>query len=368
MAMTEDGRVFDLPRRRCAHVAMAGLLVVAASACGEKDGASAGGSDCEDVPTYGPPDESWRPPPPNERAMLVAGGSVEAGTTAGDITDEDVESVSLVLYGDPEAEDPFTEQDLGVWFSDDPWVLGAREHPNDDQRHTTTVRGQEAFVDRSSRDDMQSSTGAAVISWMECDDLAISLRSHSFSVDELVSMADQLQVSGAGAGFEPEALDGLDEVLVLDDLDWRLVGDSLAGPGVRDVTYFGHPTLGGGTYEARTWTFTDEARVEDLRALFRFDHPGARQATVRGRDALLYEWPTSPDLTADERFDVFWLESPTVAVHASGGGLAGEPVRGDDSLRDLDLRGITEAEVLDFVEDLRPATPEEADLLLTAEE
>lgn len=336
--------------------------MVAMLGCGGDDGVSTQGSDCADVPTVGPQQAPPPTPAPDERAMLVAEGPGNQ-TIASDGTDDVEGRVSVVLYGDgdPEVEDPFADRDLGVWFSDDPALLGAEESEIDDQRHTTTVRGHEAFVARSSSDDMRNSKGAAEVSWVECDNLAISLRSHSFPVDELVSIAEQLHVAGSGVVIEPGSTGGIDEVLSIPGVDWLGTADLPAGPGVRHMTYFGYPGLGGGNYGVDTFTFGDEAGVEVLRTLFRFDHPGARQETVRGREALVYEHPTSPDIEADERFDVFWPESPKVAVTASGYGIVGEPVDEDG---EFEIGHMTQELALGFVERLHTATTDEANVLL----
>jgi hypothetical protein len=306
-------------------------------------------------PVAGQLDRVGATPPPAERQMLIANELGEfTESTAQDLTEPPYSGqVSVVLYGDPEADDPFGDQDLGVWYSADPRILGAQPSDDDDQRDTVTVRDKQAYVDRSSRDPRRGPTGATVVSWIERDGLAISLRSHRFSVDELTSIAERLDVTGGSVRLARSGSDrGLSEAFSVENIAWS-VGDAPVGPAVRSVSYWRFPgSTGNVDYGIKTWTLSDDMGIDDLVTLFRFDHPGAHTQTVRrNRDAIVYEWPTVADLDDDEQVDVMWLETPTVAVTASGHG-----------------GGITATEMLAFVETLRAATPAEAEQLLAAGE
>jgi hypothetical protein len=343
----------------CGFVAVA--VAVAVVGCGDDEASRPRPTDCGNLPVVAAPAVPAAPPP-EQRAMFVA--DVEGPTAEGeraepyasDGTDDPSSPVAVVLYGSG-GDDPFAEADLGVWSSSDPAAVGALESEQDEQRHTTTVRGHEAFIARSGADDMLNDDGATEIAWAECDDLGISLRSHRYSLDELVSLAEMLRVDEDGVGLEPGAADDLAEVLALPSVAWMGPADLPAGTGLRTVTYYDAPVpneLGfdDATYSVHALTAGDRAAAEVLRTLYRFDHPGARRVQREGHDALRYPHPS--DLG---RFDVFWMDSPTVAVIVSGyntdgGGLAG---------------GGLEAGTLALAEALRPATPDEAADLLTAD-
>ena len=299
-------------------------------------------------PTHGELGQAT-PPPPDQRQMFVAPDE-SVGLlcpTAEDATEmEGAGQTSLTLYGQAGQEDPFASADLGLWYSADAEVLGATEG-QDDERDTTSVRGKEAFIDRSANDPRRDSKGAAVISWIERDDLAISLRSHSYSVDELVTIAAKLDLSGTRPRLGAGDADDLDEILVNDDVRWAgMAIDRPIGPGVRSINYWQHPVTGA-DLGADTWTFSDERGVADLVMLFRFDHPGATSVGAGQRDVLLYQRPTVDDFPDERSFLAIWLESPTVVVIAGGVG-----------------ENLTKSDILSFVAELRPATAEEAAQLL----
>jgi hypothetical protein len=152
--------------------------------------------------------------------------------------------------------------------------------------------------------------GATELAWAECDNLGISLRSHRYSADELASMAEDLRVGADGVELDPGSDGGLEEVLRTPTVEWLFEAD--------------------------------------------FDHPRSRQVRVQGHDALVYEHPVSP-----VRFDVFWMESPTIAVIAYGHGTVVEVAEESG----ITVDPMTEEKILDFVEQLRPATAEEASAL-----
>jgi hypothetical protein len=104
-------------------------------------------------------------------------------------------------------------------------------------------------------------------------------------------------------------------------------------------------------FEIKSWTFSNTTGIDDLLTLFRFDHPGAHTETARGLDVVVYGWPTTDQLEGDERVDMMWLETPTVAVTVQGWG-----------------GNITVDEMLAVLETLRPASPAEAEQILATRE
>jgi hypothetical protein len=106
-------------------------------------------------------------------------------------------------------------------------------------RHRTPagVRGHQAYVARNSRDPQRGPTGATELAWVEADGLAISLRSHRYSVDELVSVADELEVTGGSAHLTDQESDrGLGPVYEVEDLAWSILGQQAARASVRSTT------------------------------------------------------------------------------------------------------------------------------------
>jgi hypothetical protein len=305
-------------------------------------------------PVRGQLDQVRAAPPPDERQMLIAGNHEELTDWTAEDYSEPARSapVSVVLYGDPWSDEAFEEQDVGIWSSADPEILHAVEGEQDDQRDRVKVRGHRAYVARSSRDPQRGPTGATELAWLEADGLAISLRSHRYSVDELVSVADELEVTGGSAHLTDQESDrGLGPVYEVEDLAWSILGQP-SGPGQRQVNYWAVPRSTGDVhFEIKTWTFSNTTGIDDLLTLFRFDHPGAHAETARDREVVVYEWPTTDELEGDERVDVMWLEAPTVAVTVQGWG-----------------GNITVDEMLAFLETLRPTSPADAEQILVTRE
>ena len=116
------------------------------------------------------------------------GGAVELADAAGALPG----AVSVDVYGDPTADDPFAEADLAIYTAV-PSVGDQRNHPAGSD--TVTVRGHDGFADEHLGD------GVLVV-WEESAELAVGVASWSLDRGQLLAIAEGLDVDAIGRTIE----------------------------------------------------------------------------------------------------------------------------------------------------------------------
>jgi hypothetical protein len=123
--------------------------------------------------------------------------------------DVDAPTQSISVYGDPAADDPFAVSDLGVLTSAGPL-------PSDPVGETVTVRGHDGLVD-------DAQPFAITVYWEEAEGFTIGLSSRTLDVDQLVAIAEGLEVDAdartVGIGPLPDALPGPLEPIASADIE-----------------------------------------------------------------------------------------------------------------------------------------------------
>ncbi len=258
---------------------------------------------------------------------------------ATDLDELDQFGLSMALFGDPDAELWFADGDLSIWTSPQPEAVSATPLPEGagDLREQVTIRdGTTAYVQAGATDAGASpaeSTNA--VAWSEEPDLGVAVVSTSLTTDELVDVAEAVEISDQGdvALAEPPA--GLEEVA-------SIAGDQVTTPLWYVWKPAGTPALavryqpiapGPPSVDLVTFTVDDPDEADELLAYFRYRWPDAIPTDIGDREV----WLTDTDGLSM----AFWSESPDAAVLLS----AESPP----------------APIADLVADVRVASPSERD-------
>jgi hypothetical protein len=265
------------------------------------------------------------------------GGAVDLADAPG--------AVSVDVYGDPTADDPFAEADLAIYTADVPLVGDPLNHPAGSD--PVTVRGHDGFVDAHLGD------GVLVV-WEESAGLTVGVASWSLDRAQLLAIAEGLDVDAIARTIElgplPDDLAGLmspigsaDDVVVPAAL--TPLGVALPPSGNGHLAYYETDDyLFPGS--AVTAAFAGDAQAM---AVTRWLSAADTPTDVRGRPgwAGSYQLPPFDDGEGivPESEDLFvttvvWEETPGVV------GL-------------VQLFGHGEGDALAVAESLRPATPDE---------
>jgi hypothetical protein len=253
-------------------------------------------------------------------------------------------TVSLAVYGDPTADDPFAAADLAVYTSDRPLDLQLDEFGGTDP---VTVRGHEGVADEFLGD-------GVLLLWQEAPGLSIGIGSWSLDLGHLLAIADGLNVDAGAHTIElgrlPDGIAGpLAPVGSADDLStspaWAPVGLPVPASGNGYVSH----------YQTDDYLFPDRVVVaafagdaEDL-AVERWLTAAGTATDVRGRPG----WAGSFQLPPFDDGEGIVPESENVFITT----LVWEEEPGVVAV--VQLFGHGEGDALALAQSLRPATPDE---------
>jgi hypothetical protein len=270
-----------------------------------------------------------------------AGGAVELADGSG----ASPGGVSVDVYGDPTAEDPFAEADLAIYTADISFVGDQLNHPAGSD--PVTVRGHDGFADEHLGD------GVLVV-WEESPGLTVGVASRSLDRAQLLAIAEGLDVDAVARTIElgplPDGLAGpLSAVGSAEDV---AVPPALTPLGVAvPVSGDGHLAY----YETDDYLFPGSvgaatfAGGAEALAVTRWLSAADTATVVRGRPgwAGSYQLPPWDDgegiVPESENLfvtTVVWEETPGVVAL-------------------VQLVGHGEGDALEVAENLRPATPDE---------
>lgn len=248
----------------------------------------------------------------------------------------DLLAATVSVYGDPQADDPFAEADLGIFAvdlssidSDPNAATGEIVSPSDgiDQGgDAVTVRGQPGVVETSSL--------GLTLSWEETPGLHVQLASFTLDRGQLLTVAEELVVDGTDVrlGSAPPGVTS-----PLTPIGTTSLAPGLAPtlvPSTAEAHLIGYQS-DDGARSAVVTTFAGDA--SDI-AVARWVSGAHEQVAVRDRAG----WS---GMTEPETRTLVWEEAPGLLVWVQGSGI------GED-----DVRAIAES--------LRPATGTEWDALL----
>jgi hypothetical protein len=291
-------------RRRVATAALAVIVIgLSIVGCSSDDDSDEGAGDTVD----------------DERPALMVLDGTDLGLEPSPTTDLDGLDrfgLSMALFGDPDAELWFADGDLSIWTSPTPEAVSATPLPAGagDRSEQVTIRDDAtAFVQAGSSDAGAPPTEAtSAVAWAEQPDLGVAVVSTSLTTDELVDVAEAVEISGEGEVTLAEPPAGLDEVA-------SIAGDQVSTP----LWYVWKPTdtpalavryqpiePGPQSVDLVTFTVDDPADADELLAYFRYRRPDATPTDIGGREDV---WLTDagPD---DGLAMAFWTESPGTAV------------------------------------------------------
>jgi hypothetical protein len=279
-----------------------------------------------------------------------AGGAVELVAGA----DAPPGAVSVAVYGDPAADDPFAETDLAIYTSDLPFVADQLDHPAGIA--PLTVRGHDGFAAEHLGD------GELVV-WEESPGLTVGVASWSLDRAQLLAIAEALDVDAAARTIElgplPDGLGGplapvgsADAVGVPPEL--RPLGVAVPASGNGHIAYYRTDDY---LFPASVVAGAFAGDAETL-AVTRWLSAADTAIDVRGRPG----WSGSYQLPPFDDGEGIVAESEDLFVRT----VVWEEVPGVVAL--VQLFGHGQGDALAVAESLRPATPDEwARLLHLAE-
>jgi hypothetical protein len=289
-----------------AGIAAALVLIVGTALVlrGGDDGEDDLGNAPESVPRLAldPATSSLDLPPAAATDLPLAPGDVDEG------------SASVVLYGDPAADDPFARGDLAVIVVTDETV-GMMGDEVQVRGHDGMAGGPDATNDlglvAASTDPGAADEGFAWISWFETDSVEVTLASRSVAADDLATVAEALTIDGTAVtlGTLPPGVAGTEI--------GRLEGLQFGGVGYAPDTAAGHSVFYGSIEGATLMVSTYIADPDQL-VVARWMADARQPAEVRGHPA----WSSRTTSWNDQPTQILlWQESDDVVGVAQGSGL-----------------------------------------------